>query len=319
MSNYLENLIGKNFNRLAIARPRLASRFESLPQGGWPAAGDSAALQSREQQALADADSPSRDRPAPMYQEAPANPRLTPADRPAEALETTVWRGNQPLPGDRQPGHQGQRVAPQTARPSYSEPPSRNPVEAEKAPKELSAQRLAAAKLNPFSAPPRPQTDRVIAEPERRERHPSVQPVEPGHRLNQTAQVKPETLLPEAPHRGSTAIRRPINLLQEEAREREAELVDRALSQQRERRTVEPRAALRRESQLSAEGQRRPLEKAAGQAEAPALTPTINVTIGRIEVRATAPPTAAPRQQKRTAPTMSLEEYLRRRDRGGAK
>jgi hypothetical protein len=319
MSNYLENLIGKNFNRLAIARPRLASRFESLPQGSGPAAGQSAALQSREQQALADGDTPPQDRPARMNQEAPANPRLTPADRLAEAPETTFWRGKQALPVSRQEGHQRQRVAPQTAGPGHSEPPSQNPVGTGKRPEEFSAQRLAAAKLNLFSAPPGPQTDRVIGEPEKPDRRPAVQPVEPAHRFNQTSQVKAETHLPEAPNRGSSAIRRPINAPQAEARERDAEPIDRAFARQSDRRTVEPRAALRRESQLSGEGQRRPLEKAAGQAEAPALPPTINVTIGRIEVRATAPPSAAPRQQKRTAPTMSLEEYLRRRDRGGAK
>lgn len=44
--------------------------------------------------------------------------------------------------------------------------------------------------------------------------------------------------------------------------------------------------------------------------------PVINVTIGRIEVRATTP-TTPPRKQPSAKPLMSLDEYLRRRTRGG--
>lgn len=52
--------------------------------------------------------------------------------------------------------------------------------------------------------------------------------------------------------------------------------------------------------------------------EPAATAPTINVTIGRIEVRATQG--RAPAQAQRSAPeVMSLEEYLRRRSRGGGR
>lgn len=47
------------------------------------------------------------------------------------------------------------------------------------------------------------------------------------------------------------------------------------------------------------------------QAEVP---PTINVTIGRVEVRATQAPQATPRRKESTAPRMSLDDYLRRRN-----
>jgi hypothetical protein len=54
------------------------------------------------------------------------------------------------------------------------------------------------------------------------------------------------------------------------------------------------------------------------EAAAPAAAPTINVTIGRIEVRVTA--TQAPAKQQRGGPeVMSLEEYLRRRSGGGGR
>ncbi len=54
------------------------------------------------------------------------------------------------------------------------------------------------------------------------------------------------------------------------------------------------------------------------KANAPAETtakpaPTIQVTIGRIEVRATPPPSQPPQRQRSVPPVMSLEEYLRQR------
>jgi hypothetical protein len=43
---------------------------------------------------------------------------------------------------------------------------------------------------------------------------------------------------------------------------------------------------------------------------------TINVTIGRIEVRATAANESRPRAQQKQTPTTSLDEYLRQRAQG---
>jgi hypothetical protein len=52
--------------------------------------------------------------------------------------------------------------------------------------------------------------------------------------------------------------------------------------------------------------------------EQPAPAPTIQVTIGRIEVRATPPPPAPPQSQQRsTPPIMSLDQYLQQRSKGG--
>jgi hypothetical protein len=44
---------------------------------------------------------------------------------------------------------------------------------------------------------------------------------------------------------------------------------------------------------------------------------TINVTIGRVEVRAVSPPSPQPKRQQSKAPVMSLDEYLRKRSKGG--
>jgi hypothetical protein len=47
--------------------------------------------------------------------------------------------------------------------------------------------------------------------------------------------------------------------------------------------------------------------------------PTVNVTIGRLEVRATPEPVSPRRRAAATAPAMKLEEYLRGRSAGGGR
>ncbi|HKG14824.1 MAG TPA: hypothetical protein VKB12_15970 [Pyrinomonadaceae bacterium] len=71
--------------------------------------------------------------------------------------------------------------------------------------------------------------------------------------------------------------------------------------------TIEPRHAPRRERQAAARD---------AQRERAEVTPTINVTIGRVEVRATQGPPPAPRRAETAAPRMSLDDYLRRRRNG---
>ena len=51
----------------------------------------------------------------------------------------------------------------------------------------------------------------------------------------------------------------------------------------------------------------------------PASAPTINVTIGRVEIRATSPAPAPQRAQPKTANVLSLEDYLRQRATGGGR
>jgi hypothetical protein len=53
----------------------------------------------------------------------------------------------------------------------------------------------------------------------------------------------------------------------------------------------------------------RPIASASAKA-----APTISVTIGRVEVRAVMPPMAVPKPASRSAPKLSLEEYLKQRN-----
>lgn len=70
---------------------------------------------------------------------------------------------------------------------------------------------------------------------------------------------------------------------------------------------IEPRHVPRRERQAAAREAQRERAQAA---------PTINVTIGRVEVRATQAPAPAPRRAETATPRMSLDDYLRRRRNG---
>lgn len=72
---------------------------------------------------------------------------------------------------------------------------------------------------------------------------------------------------------------------------------------------AQPRVTRSMEARVSAE---------AASDEAVEAAPVINVTIGRVEVRATHAP-AAPRRQDVSAPPMSLDDYLRRRAGGGSR
>jgi hypothetical protein len=68
--------------------------------------------------------------------------------------------------------------------------------------------------------------------------------------------------------------------------------------------TIEPKHAPRRERRTAAR------DTPSARTE---VAPTINVTIGRVEVRATQAQASAPRRAEAHAPRMSLDEYLRRR------
>jgi hypothetical protein len=80
---------------------------------------------------------------------------------------------------------------------------------------------------------------------------------------------------------------------------------------------VQPRVARRDENYPGREASRSGQERPGFQSQEPPPMPTINVTIGRIEVKALPPAAAPPRPQKTAAPLMSLEEYMRRRNAGG--
>lgn len=62
-----------------------------------------------------------------------------------------------------------------------------------------------------------------------------------------------------------------------------------------------------------------PQQRQIALAEPPERAPTIHVTIGRVEVRATPPPSPPQKEKRSRAPVMSLDEYLRQRAQGSGR
>lgn len=75
---------------------------------------------------------------------------------------------------------------------------------------------------------------------------------------------------------------------------------------------VQQRRPTRQQMQRSAQARSQPAHE---QLDTPA-TPTINVTIGRVEVRASAPAKRAAESTRQAGPKLSLDEYLRGRSKG---
>ncbi|HEY7126517.1 MAG TPA: hypothetical protein VH540_21445 [Ktedonobacterales bacterium] len=77
---------------------------------------------------------------------------------------------------------------------------------------------------------------------------------------------------------------------------------------------IRPQVSLYRQEHQQLE----PLERTNNTAEVPTTSPTIRVTIGRIDVRAMLPPQNQPPRAApaRSGPALSLDEYLKRRERG---
>ena len=62
-----------------------------------------------------------------------------------------------------------------------------------------------------------------------------------------------------------------------------------------------------------------PKHRQIAPAELPEAAPTIHVTIGRLEVRATPPPSPPQKEKRNRAPVMSLDEYLHQRAQGSGR
>lgn len=168
-----------------------------------------------------------------------------------------------------------------------------------------------------------PFVTRARARDERREPA-SLEPREPSGREDIEAKRPSNVVRPAAPPppaRRETAVTPRSHedesslLRNESARARERQRNDEdeshaARQSQRGRESsnaIEPRHVPRRERQAAARE---------AQRERPEVAPTINVTIGRVEVRATQAPAPTPRRAETAAPRISLDDYLRRRRNG---
>jgi hypothetical protein len=310
MSNYLENLIAKSFNGIEVARPRLASRFESLPQNIPMMPGEIHPVDISDS-ALDNKSDDSREILVELHRD---SQQTTAAELSEEKIETSVWRGDQLNPQNVEPQNVWQ---PATAQNRF-ELQSVAPGESEKAAQENDSAKLSGINLKLPGMPLIPQSGKDAVYQDTALKGRTVRQQEETNSGEKNPQANAKSLLPIALHNTPTPIRKPLNALLAESEKKEASIASLPVNRQANKIQVQPRVAMRVEYQQSPDRLRSPFQQPIIQQTEPQVTPTINVTIGRIEVRATPPPVAPKRKPQSAAPTISLEEYLRRRDRGGA-
>jgi hypothetical protein len=317
MSNYLQNLIAKSFNQAEVARPRLASMFEPLAPSALLAFGEIHPLETLDvERASGDAPSTNTRQENRQDTESKKALQLPTINQPSKEIETPVWRGNQQL----------ETLEEQTAEPQIqprqTTPQNRIDVQPS-APQ-------AGEKAHQENDSPKPSLSN-LTEPRlqlAQQRNPEASPEAgwlPGRAsiqqeqkspLKQSVQAHSKMSVPPLRQNESAQIRRPINetTAKPETKASNPAYLTGALEASKV--TVEPRIARPVENQRVS-GKIKPFhqELLAQPTEIPAA-PTINVTIGRIEVRATTA-AAQPRKQPPVAQTMSLDEYLRKRNQGG--
>ena len=303
MSNYLQNLIARSLNQVEVVRPRLASRFEPLSPNLPAAFGEVQAPETLDSEPLqGDARSTGRAQEEQKDRQLKKEWQSPIRNQPSEKIETPVWRGNQQsVPFQQQMDFQ----------------PS-EPREIEKARQESDSSKRQFSNFNESGMQPRRQRTEE-ARPE--------DALSPGRALmekeqetmsRQSLQPASKSSVPSSLQNAPEQIRRPINKQTAKQEMSESNLAELPDAREANKIGLQPRIALRLESQ-KASGNLTPVPHLpTAQQSDIQIAPTINVSIGRIEVRATTP-AAQPRKQPSGAQTMSLDEYLQKRNRGGAK
>jgi hypothetical protein len=354
MSNYLHNLLMRSFGVMEIAQPRVASLFEPLtPAALTPV---DASAHSRPAPELArPADeaergapvSPTEDRPLslPQTKHSSAPSTLPSADATPSTPETEQQvspethlrqpRGKlidstraedlaeppeAPKPSQAVSGtkHQGEREHASIAQPLFQ---SETPQHKRPVPPPSSIMKEAA---RPASATPPDETirvhERVLIKSEAAsdERRPAVAQRQTQAEIDDRADASLRT---HAPLEAAPPVVK--NVFTERVVEREL-LIERPSSlSQDERSTIRDVTGVKPETLIvrprlsrSAEGNGLPDAHQSARAAEPEQV--VQVTIGRIEVRAVSPPAQAKAGQRSAPrPTQSLEEYLRQRAKGG--
>jgi len=342
MSDFLKSLVARQLGEAAAVRPRLAGRFEPPPDAfAHEATRRAAGLEEHDADALElfleveTHAAPARD--AAATRDAREEPRAQESRRETDETRARVVYVRDPreesqpvLRQERGPAQDSERrhdaPAPSNVTDSWTQTRERDEGDAPVRPKSsvpapdeeggLIRPGTQTAERMPFVTRARSRDER--GEPSTLEpREPSGREVDEVKRPSND--VRPA---PAPPHARSVAAVTPraqdeeSSLSRSESarareRERQREDADESHVSRQARRvresstTIEPRPARRREGQAAARDAR------GVRAEAP---PTINVTIGRVEVRATQGPTPAPRRTETAAPRMSLDDYLRRRN-----
>jgi hypothetical protein len=243
------------------------------------------------------------------------NLRLTTdSELPEEKIETSVWRANQQKQQSAEPQIPGQQTIAQNRLTLQSAAPQ----EGEKGFQKNHSPDLRIASLNQPGVSPMPQPNSDITRRNAASKDRSLLQQEETNVLKESLQANAKIFLPTSLHNTPTPIRKPLNATQSEPERKESNIAYLPVTRQAGKVNVQPQVAMPVEYQQSPDRLRPSIQQPTPPQSEAQVTPTINVTIGRIEVRATTQPAAPKRKQPSAAPTMSLEEYLRRRNRGGA-
>lgn len=298
MSDYLFNLAARTLNQTEVLRPRLLSLFEPPPKSGGPGSSvrssqwvDAVAMSSETAPAVPVPPWPFPLAPAEPLPEPPSGtaPRLVrPAAVPAPPADPSATLGRQiRVPAD-QPA-----TRPGPAAPGPDRQPS---LPTSVAVPEPSAGKLSGTEARPWPGHVRPMAppgivpgDTGAAPPLsalERQWEPSLEPAV-NHGVPGESAQPAEPRLPATPHLEPSG-------LEPTRRSTPAAVVVRPHVAPH----VEPKAP-----------------SAAGALATPKSAPSIQVTIGRIEVKATSPQAPSPHTIRSAPPAMSLDDYLRRRTR----
>jgi hypothetical protein len=302
MSNYINNLIDRNRPAAEVVRPRLPSIFEppvGAPTGFnalhlvGPLATQQAADEASDRRATQAGQAEStavRATHQPPAGEASREARMTNALSPEGQIP--AWRGVQQLPegGERTDERSDSR---QSSRLSIARHSNINESPGEALPRRLGTNRDIEGSPHTIS----PQENETAFADRRGQpsAHADFQPSPPPNLPSR--RPAHERIAPHVIEESSNAVS--------------------PLESSAQRIVVQPRIARRDENYTGREASRSGQERPGFQFQEPPPMPTINVTIGRIEVKALPPAATPPRPQKTAAPLMSLEEYMRRRNAGG--
>lgn len=311
MSNYLNNLVAKSFNQTEVVQPRVASLFEPLPMSPGSVAGQGFNLEQLMDTAMSDEtefEDRSRERTSTVL----------PIEPPRERRSRTPDLRSPPItPQPLSNPFPTEETSPTP--PPYQ--PSSAPVEPIVTPLSVRGEQLppGSASLEPFpvnreatnaSGPRHPTEQPRLPVLETTVIQPSVSElVVSSKEPSPTADLPPElfflqTTNPVVP-KASALPKQPLV-----PAPAESTAIPGSTS------TPPSSNAVNVITQIA------PPVKSVSQnfmegGDTPQPSPTIQVTIGRIEVRATPPPATSLAKSRPASPAMSLEEYLRQR--GGAK
>jgi hypothetical protein len=310
MSSYLKNLVARHLGRSNPVQPRLASIYEPLP--------NTTAVPHAQHEATRALDSES---PVELHRTVERPERLRsvptsievhpPADSSSDEAPMTVWRGEQRAPSPHLP----------TTKPRLMADESRTPISAEPglpklktSPPTQTHPQATAPQLRAGAVAPQTPVLKDNVSPDLVRQYSS----EPGQTVllsNDRSESRPQSVAQTTQQ--ETIVASPVDSTKRgiAVETRVAGPVDST----RRGVAVETSVAGPVESQRVTHSSS-PLPRVASSSWLPhpiaALPePTINVTIGRVEVRAMLPP-PTPRKQASAPQLMGLDEYLRKRARG---